>query len=169
MQFKKITLLLFVVLLAISCGAKKPVVKTVAKPRTVVAKKPTTSVNPKTTTPTTPTTLLDNARMVLEKYDFDCIVYPDLGMKLLPTLLAYSRIALTQITTWGHSETSGIDTIDYFISSEYFENMISTSSHLPQDNYTEKLILFKSLGTFYISPHKLFIENNQKYEYARHQ
>jgi len=106
---------------------------------------------------------LSNARLVLETYKFDVIVYPDIGMKLLPSLLAYSRIAPVQITTWGHSETSGIDTIDYFISSEYFENMNTTSSHQPQDNYTEKLILFKSLGTFYISPHKLFIENNPKY------
>jgi len=106
---------------------------------------------------------LSNARQVLEPYKFDFIVYPDIGMKLLSTLLAYSRIAPVQLTTWGHSETSGIDTIDYFISSEYFENMNSTSSHLPQDNYTEKLILFKSLGTFYISPHILFIENNPKY------
>ena len=106
---------------------------------------------------------LSNARMVLEPYKFDFIVYPDIGMKLLSTLLAYSRIAPVQLTTWGHSETSGIDTIDYFISSEYFENINSTSSHRPQDNYTEKLILFKSLGTYYISPHILFIENNPKY------
>ena len=105
---------------------------------------------------------LDTARSILEKYKFDFIVYPDIGMKLLPTLLAYSRIASVQITTWGHSETSGIDTIDYFISSEYFENTQSTL-HKAQDNYTEKLILFKSLGTYYISPHKLFIENNPKY------
>jgi len=106
--------------------------------------------------------ILDTARSILETYRFDFIVYPDIGMKLLPTLLAYSRIALVQITTWGHSETSGIDTIDYFVSSEYFENTHSTL-YQPQDNYTEKLILFKSLGTYYISPHKLFIENNPKY------
>ena len=105
---------------------------------------------------------LDNARSILESFKFDYIVYPDIGMKLLPTLLAYSRIAEVQIATWGHSETSGIDTIDYFISSEYFENAQSTLNK-PQDNYTEKLILFKSLGTYYISPHKLFIENNPKY------
>ena len=107
-------------------------------------------------TTNTPTTLLDNARMVLEKYEFDCIVYPDLGMKLLPTLLAYSRIALTQITTWGHSETSGIDTIDYYISSVYFELSILEA----QKHYSEKLILLKSLGTYYISPDKLFINNS---------
>ena len=104
-------------------------------------------------------TNLQNARLVLEPFKFDYIIYPDIGMKLLPTLLAYSRIAAVQLTTWGHSETSGIDTIDYFISSEYFESYLSIS----QTYYSEKLILLKSLGTFYISPHKLFIENNPKY------
>lgn len=102
---------------------------------------------------------LKNAREILEKYEFDFIVYPDLGMKLLPTLLAYSRIAPIQITTWGHSETSGIDTIDYFISSELFELPYENA----QTHYSEKLILLKSLGTYYISPHKLFVENNEKY------
>jgi hypothetical protein len=107
---------------------------------------------------------LTNARNILEPYKFDFIVYPDIGMKLLPTLLAYSRIASVQLTTWGHSETSGIDTIDYFISSNYFEPMLDTNNINPQSHYTEKLILFKSLGTFYISPHKLFIDNNPKYK-----
>ena len=67
-------------------------------------------------------------------------------MKLLPTLLAYSRIAPIQLTTWGHSETSGIDTIDYFISSEYFCGSLPYEE--VQKQYSEKLILLKSLGTF---------------------
>ena len=99
---------------------------------------------------------LSSARTILEPYKFDIIVYPDIGMKLMPTLLAYSRIAAVQITTWGHSETSGIDTIDYFISSAIFEKDISIS----QQYYSEKLILFKSLGTYYISPHKLFVNKD---------
>ena len=99
------------------------------------------------------------ARNTLDKYGFDFIVYPDIGMKLYPTLLAYSRIAPVQITTWGHSETSGIDTIDYFISSEYFEKDYSIS----QTHYSEKLILLKSLGTYYISPHILFVDNHESY------
>ena len=99
---------------------------------------------------------LTSARSILETYKFDFIVYPDIGMKLLPTLIAYSRIAPVQITTWGHSETSGIDTIDYFISSSIFEKELIIS----QSYYTEKLILLKSLGTFYISPHILFVDNN---------
>jgi protein O-GlcNAc transferase len=106
-------------------------------------------------------TNLTIARDILEKLELDIIIYPDIGMKLLPTLLAYSRIAPIQITTWGHSETSGIDTIDYFISSDYFAGSLSFDEL--QKQYSEKLILFKSLGTFYISPHKLFIENNKAY------
>ena len=107
-------------------------------------------------------TNLSNARLMLEKLELDFIVYPDIGMKLLPTLLAYSRIAPIQITTWGHSETSGIDTIDYFISSEYFAGSLSLDEI--QKQYSEKLILLNSLGTYYISPHKLFVENNTAYK-----
>ena len=107
-----------------------------------------------------PSSLLTSAREILETYNFNYIVYPDLGMKLLPTLLAYSRIALKQLTTWGHSVSSGIDTIDYYISSNYFELPIELS----QKHYSEKLILLKSLGTFYISPHKLFITKDSKHK-----
>jgi predicted O-linked N-acetylglucosamine transferase (SPINDLY family) len=103
---------------------------------------------------------LETARKELEKLDLDYIVYPDLGMKLLPTLLAYSRIAPVQLTTWGHSETSGIDTIDYYISSQWFEKDLRQA----QQHYSEKLILMSSLGTFYISPHTLFVTNNPDYQ-----
>jgi len=105
---------------------------------------------------------LASAREKLEKYELDFIVYPEIGMKLLPTLLAYSRIAPIQLTTWGHSETSGIDTIDYFVSSEYFCGSLPHEE--VQKQYSEKLILLKSLGTFYISPHKLFIGYNDAYK-----
>lgn len=98
------------------------------------------------------------ARKQLEALELDIIVYPDLGMKVLPTLLAYSRIARAQITTWGHSETSGIDTVDYYVSSRCFESTPSGSE------YTEKLVAFNSLGTYYFSPHVIFIENNGKLE-----
>ena len=36
--------------------------------------------------------------------------------------LAFSKLAPIQCTTWGHSDTSGIDTIDYYLSSTYYEN-----------------------------------------------
>ena len=47
----------------------------------------------------------------------DVLVYCEIGMDYKPYLLSYSRLAPIQINTWGHSETCGIDTIDYFISS----------------------------------------------------
>ena len=122
---------------------------------------------------------LTDARTILEKYNFDIIIYPDLGMKLLPTLLAYSRIAPIQITTWGHSETSGIDTVDYYVSSRWFENsnLLESNSNREKNSweksswekkiisqysekYSEQLILFKSLGTYYFSPNLIFIDTN---------
>ena len=35
--------------------------------------------------------------------------------------LAFSRLAPVQIASWGHTETTGIDTIDYFLSTTLFE------------------------------------------------
>lgn len=98
---------------------------------------------------------LDDARVILEKEMFEIIIYPDIGMKLKPYLLAYSRLAPIQINTWGHSETSGINTIDYYFSSKYF-NLESSACH-----FSEKLILFNSLSTYYISPISLFLKNNK--------
>jgi predicted O-linked N-acetylglucosamine transferase (SPINDLY family) len=106
---------------------------------------------------------LAGARKQLEALELDIIIYPDLGMKVLPTLLAYSRLAMIQITTWGHSETSGIDTIDYYVSSKWFESSMESA----QTRYTEKLILFNSLGTFYFSPNTIFIDNNNNLKLAQ--
>ena len=58
--------------------------------------------------------------------------------------LAYSRLAPLQCNTWGHSDTSGIDTIDYYMSSKYYEK-----DENPENNYSEKLVLLDSLCTFY--------------------
>ncbi len=106
---------------------------------------------------------LAEARKKLEALELDIIIYPDLGMKVAPTLLAYSRLARVQITTWGHSETSGIDTVDYYVSSQCFEPApLSVAQSGYGSGYTEKLIAFNSLGTYYFSPHVIFIENNTK-------
>jgi predicted O-linked N-acetylglucosamine transferase (SPINDLY family) len=59
-------------------------------------------------------------------------------------LLAHSRLAPIQINTIGHSETSGINTIDYYVSSILYDDLEESQSH-----YSEKLILTNSLNTFY--------------------
>lgn len=101
---------------------------------------------------------LNNSRNILEKYNFHIIVYPDLGMKIFQTYLAYSRIAPIQINTWGHSETSGIDTIDYYISSNYYE------TDEGQEHYSENLIKMNSLSTYYFEPSKLFLGDDYKFK-----
>lgn len=99
--------------------------------------------------------LVSNAKM-LEKHNFHIIFYPDLGMKQAQTLLAHNRLAPIQITTWGHSDTSGNPSIDYFITSKYFEQVKDLS--IPKNNYSETPILLKELGTFYYSPRKIVKE-----------
>ena len=99
--------------------------------------------------------LVANAKTI-EKHKFHIIFYPDLGMKQAQTLLAHNRLAPIQITTWGHSDTSGNPSIDYFITSKYFEQTKNLS--IPKNNYSETPILLKSLGTFYYSPRKVIKE-----------
>ena len=103
---------------------------------------------------------LDNSRTILKSYNFNIIIYPDIGMKTFQTYLSYSRIAPIQINTWGHSDTSGIDTIDYYISSKYFELEYEKS----KEHYSEKLILLDSLSTYYYEPSELFCGKNFKYK-----
>jgi predicted O-linked N-acetylglucosamine transferase (SPINDLY family) len=73
----------------------------------------------------------------------DILVYCDIGMNTNAYLLSFSRLAPVQILTWGHSDTSGVDTVDYYISSRLFE--------LPDArlHYSERLLLHKSLSTYY--------------------
>jgi len=86
--------------------------------------------------------IVSNRQQILEE-NFDIIVYPEIGMCQQTRLIAFSRLAPIQINTWGHSDTSGLPNIDYFVSSIYF------NSEKDQSHYSEKLILFDSLGTYY--------------------
>ena len=79
----------------------------------------------------------------LRDLQFDVIVFQELGMNPVSYLLAHCRLAPKQITTWGHSITSGISTVDYYFSSKWFEPLSN------QRYYSEKLLLMDSLGTYY--------------------
>ena len=91
---------------------------------------------------------IKSARKIIGDYNLDILVYPEIGMDLFYYLLAFSRLAPIQINTWGHSETCGIDTIDYFFSSKLYELPYEEA----QTHYSEKLILQNSLCTSYINP-----------------
>jgi protein O-GlcNAc transferase len=73
----------------------------------------------------------------------DVLFYPDIGMSAPTYFLAYARLAPVQATSWGHPDTSGLDTIDYYV---------SAVSNEPQDAdalYTERLVRLTRLPCFY--------------------
>lgn len=82
------------------------------------------------------------AAIILRQHP-DVLVYPDIGLDPMTTKLASLRLANTQIVSWGVPETTGLPTIDYYLSAEDFEPVNA------QDNYTEKLILLPHLGCTY--------------------
>jgi predicted O-linked N-acetylglucosamine transferase (SPINDLY family) len=90
-----------------------------------------------------PETNIFDRRKIIENEKLDILIFCDIGMAPDTFFLAFSRLAPIQCTTWGHSDTSGIDTIDYYLSSTYYEDNNS------YENYSEKLILLDSLCTYY--------------------
>jgi predicted O-linked N-acetylglucosamine transferase (SPINDLY family) len=80
---------------------------------------------------------------IIQEKDLDCLIYPEIGMDRLTCQLASLRIARVQVASWGHPETSGLPTLDYYLSAELFED--STS----QNCYSEKLICLPNLGCHY--------------------
>jgi predicted O-linked N-acetylglucosamine transferase (SPINDLY family) len=86
-----------------------------------------------------PTNLSDWVRAILDA-DLDVLIYPDIGMDALTLRLAALRLAKVQAASWGHPETTGLPTLDYYISAAAFE------SEDAQDNYSETLIRLPNLG-----------------------
>jgi predicted O-linked N-acetylglucosamine transferase (SPINDLY family) len=72
---------------------------------------------------------LDAARRTIEEAALDALIYTDLSMHPLTCFLALWRLAPVQMVAWGHPTTSGIDTIDYYLSAEALETGESIGSH----------------------------------------
>jgi CRISPR-associated protein Csy1 len=87
----------------------------------------------------------DNARAVRD-VGADIIVYPELGLDYRTAALAAFRLAPVQVCGWGHPVTSGLPTIDVFLSCESMEPASA------RDHYTERLRTLPGLGTRYLSP-----------------
>jgi predicted O-linked N-acetylglucosamine transferase (SPINDLY family) len=87
-------------------------------------------------------------RQKLVDLKLDVICYCELGMHPISYFMAFMRLAKIQLNSWGHSDSCGIDTVDYFISSKLYELPYEES----QKHYSEKLILLDSLSTYYINP-----------------
>ena len=77
------------------------------------------------------------------KHDLDAIIYPEIGMDSTTVRLAALRMAPVQCASWGHPDTSGLPTIDYYLSSDLME------PHDGDDAYTEQLIRLPDLSIYY--------------------
>jgi len=91
---------------------------------------------------------LQAARETIAALELDVLFYQDIGMEPFTYFLAHSRLAPVQCVSFGHPDTTGIPSIDYFISNDLFE---------PDDaqaHYSEKLFLLRDLGTlsYYYRP-----------------
>jgi len=60
---------------------------------------------------------LSVVRQQIAAAELDLLVFPDLGMDLFTWYLAFARLARVQCAGWGHPITSGIPTVDWFLSS----------------------------------------------------
>jgi len=89
----------------------------------------------------TPRTLEDWTQTILGA-QLDALIYPDIGMDPLTTQLAAQRLAPVQAAGWGHPDTTGLPTIDLFLSAELFEPAGGDA------HYTEELVRLPNLGVF---------------------
>jgi len=86
------------------------------------------------------------ARKSIADGECDILIYPDIGMESLSYLLAHARLAPVQCALWGHPVTTGIPTIDYYISNDVAE---------PDDGesqYSEQLVRLGGVQTCYRRP-----------------
>lgn len=89
-----------------------------------------------------PLTLADwAARIHADK--LHVLIYPEVGMHTLTTQLASLRLAPIQCATWGFPITTGLPTVDYFLSGQAAEPSGA------QDSYSERLICLPGLGIQY--------------------
>jgi hypothetical protein len=70
-------------------------------------------------------------------------VFAEIGMDPANYLLSFARLAPIQVATHGHASTTGVPSIEYFVSYAPFE--------LPeaQTHYSEKLVTFSDFSPYY--------------------
>jgi predicted O-linked N-acetylglucosamine transferase (SPINDLY family) len=70
------------------------------------------------------------------------LIYPEVGMDPISAQLAAQRLAPVQCNSWGHPDTSGFPTLDYYLSSDLMEPPDG------QDHYTERLVRLPNLSIY---------------------
>jgi predicted O-linked N-acetylglucosamine transferase (SPINDLY family) len=78
--------------------------------------------------------------------EIDVLIYPEIGMDASIEKLAALRLAPLQCALWGHPVTTGLPTIDVFLSARDLEPAYA------ENHYRERLQLLPNLGTCYPMP-----------------
>jgi predicted O-linked N-acetylglucosamine transferase (SPINDLY family) len=90
------------------------------------------------------------ARKLIEAVELDVLFYQDIGMDPFSYFLAFSRLAPVQCVSFGHPDTTGVPTIDYYISSDMYEAPGSEA------HYSERLFCLRDVGNiaYYYRPER---------------
>ncbi len=89
-----------------------------------------------------PLSVRDWARLIHDHAP-DALLYPEVGIDRHTLALASLRLAPRQLAAWGHPETSGLPTIDDFVSAADLEPADADA------HYTERLLRLPHLGVHY--------------------
>src|SRR5204863_7204302 len=85
---------------------------------------------------------------LISEQELDVLHFPDIGMDPFTYGLAHSRLAPVQTSTWGHPVTSGLPTVDYFLSSQHAEPTDA------EEHYTERLVRLSRLNVCLPQPER---------------
>ncbi len=90
---------------------------------------------------------LAGARERIAACALDVLIYPDVGMSPLTYFLAFARLAPVQCVSWGHPDSTGIDTLDYFLSCDAMEPPGGEA------HYAERLVRLPGPTVYYPRPY----------------
>lgn len=88
----------------------------------------------------------DQLASLIRREGIDVLIYPEVGMHPVTARLAARRLAPVQCASWGHPVTTGLPTMDYFLSSELMEPAGSEAA------YRETLVRLPGLSFVCAAP-----------------
>lgn len=77
---------------------------------------------------------------LLRSEGLDVLIFPELGMDARTLIVAAARCAPIQAVAWGHPVTTGLSTVDYYLSSDLMEPPDA------KNHYTEQLVRLPGLS-----------------------
>lgn len=86
---------------------------------------------------------VDQSARFIRSLDLDVLIYTDLHINGINTQYASLRLARNQCTAWGHPTTSGLPSIDTYLSSEFMEPPHAS------EHYREQLVRLPNSGLTY--------------------